>query len=226
MGKSLFWSVDINAIRVGTSDYAEDGSPSAWKLSDNTIAYPDTGTSFLIVPESVYHKIMPVMIGKADFDMDQSDYYYVYCNGTYNSLYLLLGETWFEIPPSVYLFTIPGYEQYCFIGITHISDSYWLLGDTFLRSYYSVWDSPNNRLSLAPHKTSIAQTFSVAEMALPQTSFNSAEDIIGSVLEVVAITLVGGVTVGTTVYLLYKLLESVGLVAKLFGKKGIQEFYM
>ena len=59
----------------------------------------------------------------------------------YQSVYLLMGEIWFEIPPSVYVESGVGK---CFIQLGSNQADWWLLGDTFLRNYYSVWDSPNH----------------------------------------------------------------------------------
>jgi Eukaryotic aspartyl protease len=177
-----------------------------WRLSKGVIGYPDTGTSFLIMPQAVYEKIMPVIIAGNQYDTDSDGYYYVYCDGKFNSLYLLMGDTWFEIPPSVYLFKIPNYTQFCYIGMGHVSSTYWLLGDTFLRSYYSVWDSPGNQIGFAPHKTSVASTISLADLALPPTAFSPGNEVVGIILEVFSILMLGGFAAGTIVYVVYSIL--------------------
>lgn len=42
----------------------------------------------------------------------------------------------------------------CIIAIAASDIPYMILGDSFLRGYYSVHDMTNNRIGFAPHKTS------------------------------------------------------------------------
>ena len=60
----------------------------------------------------------------------------------YNSLYLKVGNYYLEINPWTFVMdaTYSGYESYCIIGILINSDDYWLLGDVFLRNYYTIFD--------------------------------------------------------------------------------------
>lgn len=108
-GTKFFWQVYISAVRVGLKEKLADGTRAAWKLNENSVAYPDTGTSFLIMPEAVYHVVMPVIIGTNEHTIDRDDYYIINCNDEFESLYLLIGDKWYEVPPSQFIFPIPGY---------------------------------------------------------------------------------------------------------------------
>lgn len=67
-----------------------------------------------------------------------------------SSLIIRIEGVNFEIKPEGYL-----YEGHygCVFGIKEtISDNMLILGDTFLRNYYSIYDMQNNRLGLATDK--------------------------------------------------------------------------
>lgn len=81
-----------------------------------------------------------------------------------------MGAYYFAIPPEEYIYTF-SYTTECLIGFEAMQDDTWLIGDVFLRSYYSVWDHDNDRIGLSPHKTSYATSVTVASVPLPVNSF-------------------------------------------------------
>lgn len=88
-------------------------------------------------------------------------FYYGSCDEKeYRSLYLELGSCLFEVHPSTYLIAFQNSAE-CGFGIVPMGSDSWLLGDVFLRNYYSVWDHDNNRIGLVPHRTSQAQVTKV-----------------------------------------------------------------
>jgi hypothetical protein len=42
------------------------------------------------------------------------------------------------------------------VGISQNNYDYWLMGDTFLRNYVSIWDDTNKRLGFVPHSATTA----------------------------------------------------------------------
>jgi hypothetical protein len=68
-----------------------------------------------------------------------------------SSVYILVQEFWFEIPPSSY---ITPYKDSasgnCLLGFGVNQQDSWIMGDTFLINYYAIFDDENSFLTLAP----------------------------------------------------------------------------
>lgn len=156
----MFWDVKVRAFRYGKSDFINH-RPAAWKLNGYSSACYDTGTSLFYMPGRLFKEMKKVMFSSMKYTQDSYGDLHSSCVlSKYESLYLLMGDTWFEVPPSVYVQSTVN-PLSCFIQINFNAGDSWLLGDTFLRSYYMIWDNSGNRVGLAPHKTSQASTHSL-----------------------------------------------------------------
>ncbi|XP_020836058.1 gastricsin-like [Phascolarctos cinereus] len=143
VSEEAYWQIAISGFSI------EDES-TGW-CSDGCQAIVDTGTSLLAAPESIFYDLMEY-IGAEE---DEDGYYFVSCSSidSLPTLSFNINDVEFPLPPSAYVLE---YESsYCEVGImaTYLdSDSgeaLWILGDVFLRQYYSVFDLGNNKVGFA-----------------------------------------------------------------------------
>lgn len=135
---------------------------------------------------------LPYLVGECDLTYYKSIFLYNTPTGTY-----------LEITPDNYVLTTDiGIPGYCLLAISQNTDDYWLLGDSFIRNFYSIWDEENDQLGLVPHITSTATiTVGSAPTDVLTPTYvdytgggSSSYDSPGSILDVVdfgAITFMG-----------------------------------
>ena len=67
----------------------------------------------------------------------------------------MVDNKWLEFHPDDYILSITNNGTTgCVLGFLSSNSTYFILGDSFLRGYYSVHDMTNDRIGFAPHKTS------------------------------------------------------------------------
>ncbi|KAG3289438.1 gastricsin-like [Ictidomys tridecemlineatus] len=140
--RELYWQIGIQEFYVGEE-------ASGW-CSQGCQAMVDTGTSLLTVPQQYLSSLLQA-IGAQE---DEYGQFFVNCNDVQNlpTFTFIINGVQFPLPPSAYILNENGY---CSVGLeaTYVSSGngqpFWILGDVFLRSYYSVFDMANNRVGFA-----------------------------------------------------------------------------
>jgi len=145
----FFWLGIWTGVR-----YGEDPD-NAWGYSDVPAIY-DTGTSLLYVASSqndgFFHYLTKDRVAEyyAGVYLTNCDPY------PWPTVYFLTANsTWMAVEPSTYLLnadTTSSVENaLCVIGMVPNSGDYWLVGDVFLRGFYSVHRMDDMTIGFVPH---------------------------------------------------------------------------
>ncbi|XP_062953883.1 gastricsin [Cynocephalus volans] len=140
--QELYWQIAIEEFLIGDE-------ASGW-CSEGCQAIVDTGTSLLTVPQ----QYMSALLHATGAQEAEYGEFLVNCNNIQNlpTFTFIINGVQFPLPPSAYILSNNGY---CTVGVepTYLSSQssqpLWILGDIFLRSYYSVFDMGNNRVGFA-----------------------------------------------------------------------------
>jgi len=130
-----YWTVKLKGVAVGGQSVACSGFFGC-------TAIVDTGTSLIVGPQSGIDALLN-QIGTIDPS----------CNGIESlpNITFKLDSQTFVLPPSVYVLKEDnGSGPQCGPGIAGQSGlPLWILGDTFIRNFYTVFDKGNNRVGFA-----------------------------------------------------------------------------
>ncbi|KAI9197189.1 aspartic peptidase domain-containing protein [Polychytrium aggregatum] len=118
----------------------------------NAVAILDTGTSLIVVPQSDFDSIIVPSLGIPLTYDPTSRLYLLSCNSAFGlaPIQIVIYGTSFSVPPQQYIQYDPA-NNVCILGFSGSSDlkGQWILGDVFLRTYYSIYDYQNQRSGLA-----------------------------------------------------------------------------
>jgi cathepsin D len=107
----------------------------------------DTGTSYMLIPPDAASKLFAGIPGS----QCTGEMYNVPCNTT-TPVQLSFGNVSYDVSPLDYVGPSVGGDmcQSHIIAYAAAGDSTWLLGDTFLKNVYTVYDSDNNSIGACP----------------------------------------------------------------------------
>ncbi|XP_060629046.2 gastricsin-like [Anolis sagrei] len=141
--QEAYWQIGIQSFYIGNSitDWCSQGCQ----------AIVDTGTSLLTAPQQVFGELMQYV----GAEQDSNGQYVVSCSNIQSmpTITFVIGGSSFPLSPSAYV--LENNSGYCTVGImpTYLPSQngqpLWILGDVFLRSYYSVYDFGNNQVGFA-----------------------------------------------------------------------------
>lgn len=132
----LYWKVPITSVSFGGQEIP----------NSNSTAIIDTGTSFIFGPEEIVDYIIEHLTGS--HGCSYSDNIVCQCSQVYPDLELEIAGNQLVIPYDLYLYPNPNRAQDCNVVILSGGNE-WILGDVFLRNYYTLFDMDNQRVGFA-----------------------------------------------------------------------------
>jgi saccharopepsin len=138
--RKAYWEVDLDSIKFG------DGSVEL----ENTGAILDTGTSLIALPTDLAELLNKEMGAKKGYNGQ----YTVDCDkrDSLPDMSFTLSGKEFTITPYDYILEVQGSCISSFFGMDFPGDPLIILGDAFLRKWYSVYDLGGSRVGLAQSK--------------------------------------------------------------------------
>jgi hypothetical protein len=145
-----FWMTELKSAKIGKED---------WPITVDTIIF-DTGSSINHIPIKDFNFLMVILTRdhKCKTLMNPQETYYCACNGandqTYPVLKLKSNNVTLNFNPSDYLVfeKINAKEYACLVSFQReespINTNYWILGDSFMRAFYTIYDVENKRIGL------------------------------------------------------------------------------
>uniref|UniRef100_A0A7N8Y4J7 pepsin A n=1 Tax=Mastacembelus armatus TaxID=205130 RepID=A0A7N8Y4J7_9TELE len=135
LSNELYWQITVDSVTVNGQVVACNGGCQA---------IVDTGTSLIVGPQSSINNINS-WLGATSQNGD----YIVNCNniGQMPDLTFHIHGQQFTLPASAYVRQSQYYG--CRTGFSGSGDSLWILGDVFIRQYYSIFNRAQNMVGLA-----------------------------------------------------------------------------
>ena len=159
------------------------------------LAMTDTGTSCVSAPKKIFSTLFDNIFKDVTPDVDQWGYVNVDPKDVEKlpTIELLMGGYWLEMLPEDYMIWDSGTKTF-WMCIDESSDEMWVLGDAFLRGYYSTHDHAEKRFGFAPHSLSTKKSPYKGEVPVEDLQVQMETWVIilvavGAVLVVVAIVL-------------------------------------
>jgi len=146
-----YWMISASDIKIG----GESTKACTWLIGCEMVV--DTGTSLLAGPPNAVNKLI-APIGNVSSDCSNVN--------KLPTITFSFGGHDFDLEPEFYVIRVhdpsSGKDQ-CQLGIQGVNAGVpiWILGDPFLRKYYTVWDKDQQRVGFAKAKTSTENTIVV-----------------------------------------------------------------
>uniref|UniRef100_A0A8D0H044 Peptidase A1 domain-containing protein n=1 Tax=Sphenodon punctatus TaxID=8508 RepID=A0A8D0H044_SPHPU len=131
-----YWQIKVDSITVNGQEVACSGGCQA---------IVDTGTSLLAGPANAISSLQNA-IGAT---LGQYSQYDINCSNlpSMPDVIFVINGIQYPLSPSAYTSQVA--QGDCTSGFQNTSGELWILGDVFIREYYSIFDRTNNRVGLA-----------------------------------------------------------------------------
>lgn len=135
----MYWTIQMNRFSVGQNDSSDN------LCAPFCYAIVDTGTSLISVPEGQYAQVLATI--SAGLNCQDVD-----CDGVAVSEFPVLRfgmapDNLFLLQPADYVMCY-GWGQ-CRLQFQATTDEWWILGDVFIKTYYTLFDATNMRVGFA-----------------------------------------------------------------------------
>jgi len=144
-----YWELTLDSMKMGGSS-----------ITSASKAIIDTGTSLLAGPTADV-KAIATAIGATSSFLAPNEYF-LDCSkiSSLSNIDITFGGHTFSLTPAQYTLNVQGV---CLLGLTGIDvpaprGPLWILGDVFIRQFYTVFDVDNARVGVAPVKASQSAT--------------------------------------------------------------------
>ncbi|KAM3072742.1 hypothetical protein ACMFMF_007074 [Clarireedia jacksonii] len=155
------WAILLDNVGVGTKQSGISGKS----------AYIDSGTSYIFGPPNdviTFHDLIP---GSATTD---NSTFTVPCSTTAPVTFTFSGVTYSVSSKDWVGPRVNGVCTSNIFGVSVVDKNSWLVGDTFLKNVYVVFDVDQNRVGFAPKKAATSTATSTTSSGSSQTSGSSA----------------------------------------------------
>jgi len=142
------WGNRLNGFRCGP----EFKDKNEYSIPDD-FAFADTGCSCLLGPSKTINSIVATILNTSKSVVDVPEWGYVFdCKDEDDmpSFDLLFGGYWLRVNPKDYV--VKAYDEKCILCLG-IDEKRWILGDVFLRGWYSMHDLTNKRIGFHSFNT-------------------------------------------------------------------------
>lgn len=143
--REAYWEVQLDKLRLGGLDLLEGQSS----------VILDSGTSLIVGPQRMVDKLAQDLGAYAQV----AGVYLIDCDAPMPDIDFVINGKAFGLSSSEYVMSqsVWGYNV-CFLkimGIDMPGTSAWILGDVFLRKYYTVFDYDKKQIQLAPARKAL-----------------------------------------------------------------------
>lgn len=175
LSNNSYWSSTIEGFRWGQTMQLEQKEFAVSKAN----AFVDSGASCIVGPSDAIDYIRETIVGlTSDFQSNSVWKFSFDCKevAKFPEFELLVGGYWFRVLPKDYV-VYGSTGETCALCFDAYDIDYWILGDSFLRGWYSIHDYDQTRVGFVPYKgsekTAPEKAKSVPNVMLPIPKDNS-----------------------------------------------------